>query len=353
MSVSACILSVSGPSLLAREYAFLREAQPWGIILMGRSCQTREQVRALITDIHTALGREALICIDQEGGRVARLKPPQWSKFPAAGIYGKLYSLAPEAALRACEIGYQLLGHELVETGIRANCAPCADLRQEHTHDAIGDRAFGDRAEVVLSLARAALKGLSQAGVHGCMKHLPGQGRARVDSHYDLPRIDASQTELADDFAIFAGLAAHVPMAMTGHVIFDIFDSTDPATVSNTIISDIIRDRIGFDGLLMTDDLGMKALGGSLGQRGQRALAAGCDVLLHCSGFLKDPEDIRLEMEAVAEAAGPLSGQALQRARATMDSLKPPQSVNISDLWQEFHDLIQEVYPIREEAIRT
>lgn len=340
MPVSACILSVSGPHLLAQEKTFLQSAQPWGVILMGRSCQNKPQIRGLISDIHEALGREALIFIDQEGGRVARLKPPEWSKFPAAGVFGEIFQTDPERALRACEIGHQLLGAELSDIGIRADCAPCGDLRQVETHDAIGDRSFGYSVTAVSELAGAALNGLEAAGVVGCIKHLPGQGRAAVDSHYDLPRVSADAAQLSDDFAIFATLATRAPMAMTGHVIFETLDPIHPATISETIISETIRGRIGFDGLLMTDDLGMDALGGSLELRGERALGAGCDVLLHCSGFLKEPDAILAEMEAVASAAGSLTGQALRRADAAMAALQTPIMCDTAALWQEFRDLM-------------
>jgi beta-N-acetylhexosaminidase len=181
MSVSACITSVSGPVLLAEERAFLRAMQPWGVILMGRSCVSRDQVAALVQDIHTALGREALIFIDQEGGRVARLKAPEWPVFPAAGTYGAMYEAAPEAAREACFLGHQLMGHTLGQLGIHADCAPCCDLRQADTHDAIGDRAFGYTPEAVSQLTSAALAGLAAAGVAGVVKHMPGQGRATQD----------------------------------------------------------------------------------------------------------------------------------------------------------------------------
>ena len=339
MSVSACITTLSGPVLLAEERAFLREAEPWGVILMGRSCVSREQVRTLVSEVKDALGREALVFIDQEGGRVARLKAPEWPTFPAAGVYGELFSKAPQAAEEACFLGHRLMGQELAELGIHADCAPCGDLRQADTHDAIGDRAFGYLPDAVIALTRAALKGLSEAGVAGVVKHMPGQGRATMDSHYDLPRIGADRATLEADLSIFEALAGEVPMGMTCHVIFEAFDPHLPTTISPTVISETIRNRIGFDGLLMTDDLGMDALGGALADRGAKALAAGCDVLLHCSGFLKDPAEILNEMQEVAGAAGTLDGKALARAEAAQAAIHPAQDFDADAARARFKDL--------------
>ncbi|MEL7539499.1 MAG: beta-N-acetylhexosaminidase [Pseudomonadota bacterium] len=343
MSVSACITSVSGPVLLDEERAFLRDAQPWGVILMGRSCQSKSQVGALTADIKNALGRDALIFIDQEGGRVARLKVPEWPKFPAAGVYGALYNSAPEKAVEACYLGHLLMGGELSALGIHADCAPCGDLRQTDTHDAIGDRAFGDTVEAVTALTEAALKGLADAGVVGVIKHMPGQGRATMDTHYDLPAVTADIATLLEDMSIFKALSDQVHMGMTCHVVFDAFDPHLPTTVSPTVISETIRKRIGFEGLLMTDDLGMEALGGSLSDRGAKALAAGCDVLLHCSGFLNDPAEILIEMQDVAAIAGPLEGIALDRARAAQAAVKPAQSAASEQSWARFGDLVSDM----------
>lgn len=343
MSISACITSVSGPVLLAEERAFLREAEPWGVILMGRSCVDRAQVKALTVDIKDALGRDALIFIDQEGGRVARLKAPEWPKFPAAGTYGALYESSPEAALEACQLGHRLMGHELFELGIQTDCAPCADLRQTNTHDAIGDRSFGYSGEAVTALAEAAIAGLSEAGVAGVIKHMPGQGRSALDTHYDLPSVDADAKTLMEDMSIFRALAAQVPMGMTCHVIFEAFDADLPTTISPTVISETIRRRIGFEGLLMTDDLGMDALGGTLSDRGGKALAAGCDILLHCSGFLKDPDAILKEMHEIAAAAGPLAGSALARAEAAEQFAGAPKAFDTEQGWARFGDLMSQM----------
>ncbi|MEL7109395.1 MAG: glycoside hydrolase family 3 N-terminal domain-containing protein [Pseudomonadota bacterium] len=343
MSLSACITSVSGPVLSAYEQAFLREAQPWGVILMGRSCVDKAQISALTADIKDALGRDALIFIDQEGGRVARLKAPEWPKFPAAGVYGALYEQAPEKAEEACYLGHLLMGHELASLGIHADCAPCGDLRQGNTHDAIGDRSFGYTVESVTVLTEAALKGLSDSGVAGVVKHMPGQGRATMDTHYDLPTVKDDVTTLLEDMSVFKALADQVPMGMTCHVIFEAFDPHLPTTVSPTVISETIRKRIGFEGLLMTDDLGMAALGGTLTDRGAKALAAGCDVLLHCSGFLTDPNEILREMEEVAAVAGTLDGIALERAQAADGAVERRKSIDTEQSWARFNDLTSDM----------
>lgn len=340
MSVTACITSVSGPVLLAEERAFLREMQPWGVILMGRSCVSREQVRALVADIKQALGRDAFIFIDQEGGRVARLKPPEWPKFPAAGQYGEMYESHPTTAIEACYLGHRLMGQEVYALGIQGDCAPCCDLRQSDTHDAIGDRSLGYSVEAVTALSEAALTGLRDAGVAGVVKHMPGQGRATMDSHYDLPMVAANETALMADMSIFKALADQVSMGMTCHVIFEAFDESRPTTISPTVISETIRGRIGFEGLLMTDDLGMDALGGSLADRSAKALAAGCDMLLHCSGFLRDPAEILREMEEVAEAAGPLSGLALARADRAESAMGQSIDFDLEADWARFEALI-------------
>ncbi|MEM1086876.1 MAG: beta-N-acetylhexosaminidase [Pseudomonadota bacterium] len=343
MGIGACILSVSGALLTQDERLFLSQANPWGVILMGRSCVDKTQVRRLISDIQDATGRQTLIFIDQEGGRVARLKSPEWPKFPPAAAYGILYEQNPTAAVNACQLGHTLLGAELADLGIYANCAPVADLRRDETHDSIGDRAFSTSPAAVVDLAKAALAGLKHAGVVGCLKHMPGQGRASHDSHYDLPRIDASEQELEQDFGIFAALADDALMGMTGHVGYTAIDADSPTTVSSKVISEIIRTRIGFDGLLMTDDLGMEALGGSLRERGERAVAAGCDILLHCSGFITDEAEILAQMDEIAEAAGSLTDKALQRASAIDETLAQAAPFDREAAWADYEALIEPI----------
>lgn len=311
----ACILSCSGPELTAGEAALLADAQPWGMILMGRSCRSRAQVRDLTSSIRAILGEEALIFIDQEGGRVRRLRPPEWPDFPAAEVYGDLYRADPALGLEAAWLGYRLIAAELAPLGVRANCAPVLDVRHAGAHDIVGDRAFGTDPEQVAALARAALAGLAAGGVAGVIKHIPGHGRAELDSHEALPVVRASREELARDARAFAALT-DASMAMTAHVAYALWDENACATLSPTVIGRVIRGDIGFNGLLMSDDLGMKALGGPLASRAERALAAGCDVALHCSGFVSDPAVVLAEMTEVASASPPLSGAALDRARA-------------------------------------
>jgi beta-N-acetylhexosaminidase len=311
----ACILSVSGLKLTDGERKLLARVNPWGVILMGRSCESPAQVTALTSEIWDATGRKTLIFIDQEGGRVRRLKPPNWPDFPAPARYGKVYERNKDLGLEAAWLGHRLIAAELAPMGIHADCAPVVDLLHPGAHQIVGDRSFGSTPEQVGALARAALNGLSDGGVAGVIKHIPGHGRAQVDSHESLPVVRAGGNELAADFAAFS--AVHdAPMAMTAHIAYLAFDDKACATLSPTIIGEIIRKKIGFDGLLMSDDLGMHALGGSLANRAQRALAAGCDVVLHCSGFARDAATVFAEMSEVAEAAHELAGDPLRRARA-------------------------------------
>ena len=334
----ACILSVSGPELSEGEAGLLADMEPWAVILMGRSFVTRDQVRHLTDQIWRALGRACLIFIDQEGGRVARLKPPEWPVFPSAQIYGDIYARDAAAGLEAVWLGHRLIAHELAHMNIHANCAPVLDLRQDGAHEIVGDRAFATTIEAISHLSRAALEGMRDGGVAGVVKHMPGHGRALVDSHLELPRVVAGDNELAQDFASFAALV-DAPMAMTAHIAYDAYDATRPATLSPTVISEVIRTRIGFDGLLMTDDLGMKALGGTLADRARGALEAGCDVVLHCSGFVKEPEIILAEMTEVAAACQPLAGRAFERAQRAeaFATLATPFEQDAG--WQRFDEL--------------
>ncbi len=316
----ACILSVSGTKLTGDERKFLTSKTPWGVILMGRSCESPAQVRALVEEIWSALGREALIFIDQEGGRVRRLRPPAWPDFAAPGRYGELYRKDRAAGIEAVWLHHRLMASELEPMGIRADCAPVVDLRHPGAHDIVGDRSFGDAPDMVAALAQAALDGLEAGGVAGVIKHLPGHGRAQVDSHHSMPVVLEGAEELAADIAPFRAVN-DAAMGMTAHLLFDAWDKDLPATHSPAIISGVIRGQIGFDGLLMTDDLGMKALGGTLASRASRALEAGCDVILHCAGLdaygkvLKDPGVVFAESSEVADACPELSGEALRRAK--------------------------------------
>jgi len=338
----ACILSVSGPVLTAGEAALFKAQNPWGVILMGRSCVSRDQVRRLVADIWTATGRETLIFIDQEGGRVARLKAPEWPLFPRGADYAALYAQDPELGREACWLGHRLMAAELASLSIHADCAPVVDLPVAGAHDIIGDRAFGTGPAQVADLAQAALDGLRAGGVAGVIKHIPGHGRSMSDSHLELPRVTAGANELSKDFDAFARVAS-APMAMTAHIAYEAYDPGRAATVSPYMIQEIIRHRIGFDGLLMTDDLGMKALGGSLTDRANASIEAGCDVLLHCSGFVKTSDGILAEMTEVAEAAPVLAGRAAERAAVADAIAKQAEPLEPAKAWQRFRELLPQV----------
>jgi len=308
------IYGLSGLSLTPDERAFFREADPLGYILFGRNVQDPAQVRALTDSLRDLSGRADLpILIDQEGGRVARLKPPVWPAFPPAGAFGRLYDIAPISAIEAVRANAQALGLTLSELGINVDCAPLLDVLQDDTSSVIGDRAFGGEPMRVAALGRAALDGLRRGGVVGVIKHMPGHGRARVDSHLELPRVSADVAALDTDLAPFAQLSA-APIGMTCHVVFEAWDAAHPATLSSTVIADVIRGRIGFDGLLLTDDIDMKALTGSAGEKGAAALAAGCDVVLDCWGRMDEMTDIA---SRTGEASA-LTRARLDRAMATI-----------------------------------
>ena len=335
----ACILSVSGQTLSPDERKMLGEASPWGVILMGRSCGSPAQVRALVDDIWGAIGRPILVFIDQEGGRVARLKPPNWPTFPAAARYGEIYARDEAAGLEAAWLGHRLIAAELEALGIHADCSPDVDLLHEGAHSVIGDRSFGADPDAVGMLARAAMEGLAAGGVAGVIKHMPGHGRVDKDTHVAMPVVRASREELVRDASAFK-LVADAAMGMTAHVAFSELDGETPATVSRTIITEMIRGEIGFDGLLMTDDIGMNALGGSLADRTKRAMDAGCDVVLHCSGFVKEPEMIVQEMREVAEAAPVMTGKSLARAQAAERASLGLKPFDRSEGWARFEALL-------------
>ncbi|MBC8037114.1 MAG: beta-N-acetylhexosaminidase [Rhizobiales bacterium] len=312
----------AGPSLGPEELAFFRHYNPWGLILFKRNCETPDQLKALTSAFRAAVGRKnAPVFIDQEGGRVQRLGPPSnaWRKYPPARSYGEAYERDPLSALRSARHVGRLMAEDLMAVGITANCLPVLDVPHPGSHDVIGDRAYSDGGERIMVLARAHAAGFMDGGVLPVIKHIPGHGRATADSHHGLPVVDAPADELrAVDFPPFAAFA-DAPMAMTAHVIFTAFDKENPATLSPTIVKKIIRQHIGFGGLLMTDDLSMKALSGSLAEKTERALAAGCDMVLHCNGVM-------IEMEQVAKAAGVLRGKALRRARMALKSARKPQA---------------------------
>jgi beta-N-acetylhexosaminidase len=286
------IFGLSGTHLTADERAFFREADPAGYILFGRNCLDPEQLRALTDDLRSIHGRDhLLVSIDQEGGRVARLRPPHWSAYPPGDAFARLYGIAPASAIAAARANATAMALELGAMGITVDYHPPLDLRLPGAHDVIGDRAFGADPMQVAAIGRAVLEGLAAGGVTGCIKHMPGHGRTDVDTHKALPTVCASAAELEADLAPFRSLN-HALIGMTGHLLFPVWDADNPATLSPTIIRDVIRGQIGFDGLLLTDDIDMEALGGTIPERAARAHAAGCDIILNCWAKMADMEGI-------------------------------------------------------------
>jgi len=321
--MQAIIYGLSGPVLTDAERAFFRDADPAGYILFARNCVDRGQMRRLTDDLRGLHGRETLpILIDQEGGRVARMRPPEWPAFPAAEAFARLYDKAPMSAIEAARANAQAIGLVLREVGVDVDCLPLLDVRQPGASDIIGDRALGAEPMQVAALGRAVLDGLRAGGTVGVVKHMPGHGRALVDSHKALPVVTASQEQLETDIEPFRTLAA-APMGMTAHVVYTAWDAERPGSLSPTVIGDIIRGRIGFDGFLMSDDLGMHALSGGQAERARGVIAAGCDVGLHCNGEMA-------EMEEVARAVPQLSAegrQRLDRAMATIAGAAPAETL--------------------------
>ena len=331
--MKACILGCAGQTLSAEERAFFADVKPWGFILFARNIATADQTRALIDSLREAAGDEnALVFVDQEGGRVQRLRPPLARARRPAGLFGALYQRDPETALEAVRLNHRLIAEELSALGFDADCAPCIDLVHEGAHDIIGDRAFGTDPSVVAALGRAAIDGLLAGGVAPVIKHIPGHGRALADSHLDLPIVDTPQAVLEHtDFAPFRALA-DAPMAMTAHVTYSDIDPDDCATLSHRVIETVIRGHIGFDGLLMSDDLSMKALGGSFEGRTMGALSAGCDLVLHCNGDMA-------EMVPIAEVCPQLSGRAAERAADARAVTRRAQSFDVAAAEARLADL--------------
>lgn len=309
------IFGLSGLTLTEQERAFFRDADPAGYILFGRNVQSRDQVRALTAELRAIHGRDRLyICIDQEGGRVARMKPPVWPAYPAGEAFDRLYDIAPASAIEAVRANAEALGLDLADVGITADCYPSLDVRQPGAHDVIGDRAFGSEPMRVAALGRAALAGLARAGVVGCIKHIPGHGRAMADSHKELPTVDASEQELELDIQPFRVLAS-APVGMTAHVRYTAWDADLPGTLSPFVINEVIRRRIGFAGLLLTDDLDMEALSGTVPERAARAIAAGCDIALNCWAKMDDMVGIASALPTMPEE----TVARLDRALASVD----------------------------------
>jgi beta-N-acetylhexosaminidase len=306
------IFGCAGTELSGEERAFFAAARPWGFILFGRNIADREQVRRLVDALRdTVKDATAPVLIDQEGGRVARLKPPTWQARPAAARFAEIHQTAPDKAHEAVYLNARLIAHDLAEMGINVDCAPVLDVPVDGADDIIGDRAFSRDSAIIVDLGRSMIEGLLDGGVLPVVKHIPGHGRATADSHLALPRVAASREELSKtDFVTFRGLA-HCPMAMTAHVVYEAIDPKRPATTSPLVVRDVIRKEIGFDGLLMTDDLSMKALAGPLAQRAKSAQFAGCDIVLHCNGGMD-------EMKEVASEAKPLEKGPLKRAEAAL-----------------------------------
>jgi beta-N-acetylhexosaminidase len=319
MNTRAFITGIAGLELSAAEREFIRAERPWGFILFKRNIETPAQVAALVRELCTAAGNlEAPVLIDQEGGRVQRLGPPNWPVYPAGAVFGTLYDIESALGLEAARLSARLIADDLIQLGITVDCLPLADVPVEGADAVIGNRAYGTGPAKVAAIARAVTEGLEEGGILPVLKHIPGHGRAAADTHFKLPEVDAPENELKrTDFAAFQPLA-DLPMAMTAHVVFSALDPAHPATTSATIISQVIRGVIGFQGLLMSDDVSMNALAGSIAERTRAIIDAGCDMVLHCNGRLD-------EMREVARETPELSGKALERAGRALASRKSPQ----------------------------
>jgi beta-N-acetylhexosaminidase len=325
MAARAFITGISNTRLTPDERAFVREALPWGLILFRRNIETPEQVKSLIADFRDTVGDAAPVLVDQEGGRVQRLGPPHWPSYPAGAVYGRIYDRERQLALRVAQAGARLMAADLSPLGIDVDCLPLADICIAGADKVIGDRAYGQTPSQVAAIAGALAAGLLEGGVLPVLKHLPGHGRAAVDSHAQLPSVDADRGLLEQtDFEAFRPLAG-LCCGMTAHVVFSAIDPIAPATTSVTIVQQVIRGSIGFKGLLMTDDISMGALSGSMSERACAALAAGCDILLHCNGQLE-------EMQAVAAEAPTLAGDSQRRAMAALASRRRPIECDLPEL---------------------
>jgi len=308
------IFGLAGLTLSDWERAFFRDADPAGYILFGRNVESRVQLRSLTDELRAIHGRDHLfVCIDQEGGRVARMKPPEWLSYPAGECFDRLYDIAPASAIEAARVNAEALGLDLAEAGITVDCHPVLDVRQPGAHDVIGDRALGSDPMRVAALGRAVLAGLARAGIVGCMKHMPGHGRATVDSHKELPTVDASEAELETDLQPFRALADNA-VGMTAHVRYTAWDADNPATLSPFVIHEVIRTKIGFAGLLLTDDLDMEALPGTVPERAERAIAAGCDLALNCWAKQDD-------MEAIANCLPAMTSETALRLKRALSAV--------------------------------
>jgi beta-N-acetylhexosaminidase len=311
MAVHAFITGLAGTTITPDERAFLREREPWGFIIFKRNIETPAQLRRLTASVRDAVGRDAPVLVDQEGGRVQRLGPPHWPTYPPGAAYGRVYDRNAADGIRAAYLGARLIAADLAAVGVDVDCLPIADVPVAGADSVIGDRAYGETAEKVALLARAVADGLLAGGVLPVLKHIPGHGRATADSHGLLPIVETDRETLrTTDFAAFRPLS-DLPLGMTAHIVYTAIDPIAPATTSVTLVRDVIRDWLGFRGLLMGDDISMGALSGSIEERSRAAIAAGCDLVLHCNGELH-------EMRAVASAVPVLAGEAAARADAAL-----------------------------------
>src|SRR6267154_2772825 len=319
MSSRAFITGVSGPELTAAEREFIAAERPWGFILFKRNIETPAQVTILVRELRNAIGNpDAPVLIDQEGGRVQRFGPPHWPVYPPGAMFGALYDIDRALGLSAARLSARLIAADLIASGVTVDCLPLADVPVAGADAVIGNRAYGTEPDKVAAIARAVTEGLEQGGILPVLKHIPGHGRATADTHFRLPEVQTSRAELErTDFAAFQPLA-DLPMAMTAHVVFSALDPAHPATTSATIIEQVIRGVIGFQGLLMSDDVSMNALAGSIAERTRAIFAAGCDLVLHCNGKLD-------EMREVAREIPELAGEALARAKRALASRREPE----------------------------
>ncbi len=335
MTARAMICGISGPAIAPGEAAFLRDADPWGVILFRRNVDNPEQLRGLTAHIRDILSRDAPVLVDQEGGRVQRLGPPHWPAYPAGAAYARAYRQQAAAGLAAARLAGRLLAADLRDVGIDIDCLPVADLPVQGADAVIGDRALGTTPDQVAALALALAEGLLAGGVLPVVKHLPGHGRATADSHLRLPVVDTDRATLeASDFAAFRPLS-HLPLGMTAHVVFSAIDAVAPATTSAIMIGEVIRGSIGFDGALMSDDISMQALSGGMATRSRAAIAAGCDLVLHCNGVME-------EMVEVAGATPLLSGPALRRTERALSLRGVTEECDVAAARQRFAALMRE-----------
>ena len=336
VTVSPIIFGCEGLSLTAAEIDFFKSVHPVGYILFARNIDTPDQVRALTDSFREISGDDILILIDQEGGRVQRMKPPHWPNYPTAQFFGDIYTKNPEAARSVLTLNTQMMAHDLKAVGINVDCLPVLDIPTEGADPIIGDRAYGLTPDIVSDLGSVAANALMDFGVLPVIKHIPGHGRADVDSHLSLPTVDIPHDDLSSfDFLPFKALA-DMPLAMTAHIVFSDIDAEAPATQSKRMISDIIRDEIGFKGVLMSDDLSMQALSGSLGERTRRTFEAGCDLALHCNGNMA-------EMQDVAANAGSMSDKLMKQLETIIVQTRIDADIDIQAIRQNYNNIINKL----------